>query len=412
MEEKEEKDESKNTINISKINKDNENDSNKNKINTSSNENEKRNVFKEEKLKYKERFKKMSRNLISETFDELTSENDELHSSKYQLFSDKETECDNINMLQKMNIKGLVDSDSNDSDKNDNDNNSDSKDVDSELPTCAICNKKYHKNEKIDIFGTCKKCTYSELQEIMLELYDVYLKNVSHGFKRYSVKITNFFERILNKMKIKDSISISDTISSYGFNKFKIFAKIKNKICLICQKEISNDYFYSLTCGCKLCSERCFNQYLDLLIGNNFNQILKNNFRKVVFVFEECICGTEYYYDDYVALYDFLKSKNNKKYCGMITKIIKNRWLWRCVRCDQVFDPSNLNNRITIIDNKIKKDFYNKELTHFICSECTDYLKRRNETSVRCLFCKSEHAIIKSKKLSFENKVKDNCLAY
>lgn len=374
-------------------------------------------IEKDDPIKNKEKVKKKLKNLnFDAIFEEKESENDDLHSSKFQLFDDNETECGNV--LEKINPKeDLIDSDDNEDEKNDTDivddeSNINDENDDTEILTCVNCKKKFRKNKKINIFETCSKCSYLELQEIMLELYELYLKNVSHESKRYSVQVTNFFDRILAKTKIKNEISISDAIYLYGFKKYKLFAKIKNHICLICQKDTTKDYYYKLTCRCRLCSEKCFEKYLYLLIEKNFNKIIKNNFKKVNFIFEECICGIENYYDDYVTLYDFLKSKNNKKYCGMIAKIIKNRWIWRCVRCDQVFDPSNLNSRITIIDNKIKKDFYVKELTHFICSECADYLKRRSENRVFCGFCKSEHVIINAKKLGFDNKVKDNCVIY
>ena len=103
------------------------------------------------------------------------------------------------------------------------------------------------------------------------------------------------------------------------------------------------------------------------------------------------------------------KNKNKINNCEILIKIVQNRWKWRCIKCDKCFDPFCMNYRLSLIDPKINKDFYNKELRHLICSECFNNINDNKIKNVKCIFCKSEHYIIDSKRLNYENKSEDLC---
>ena len=134
-----------------------------------------------------------------------------------------------------------------------------------------------------------------------------------------------------------------------------------------------------------------------------------NSYKKMIFLYDFCICGKKYYYDDIIILYNFLKEKQRINECHMIIKIVKNRWYWKCAKCDQNFDPFCLNKRLYLTDDKINKDFYGKHLKHLICSNCFDMLRMRYETKIDCNYCQSKHTIIAFDKLSFKNKDMDSC---
>ena len=68
-----------------------------------------------------------------------------------------------------------------------------------------------------------------------------------------------------------------------------------------------------------------------------------------------------------------------------------------------------MNYRLSLSDPKINKDFYNKEIRHLICSDCYDLIAINKIKNVKCFFCKSEHIILDSIRLNYENKSGDLC---
>ena len=145
------------------------------------------------------------------------------------------------------------------------------------------------------------------------------------------------------------------------------------------------------------------------MIYKDIDKINQNDYKKQIFIFDYCICGRKYYYDDLLILYNYFKNKKKLKICEMIIKIVRNRWKWKCVKCDKNFDPFCLNYRLILYDPKINEDFYDKELKHLICSDCYYHISSNHKKNVNCIFCKSEHIINESKNLTFENKTGDLC---
>ena len=198
-----------------------------------------------------------------------------------------------------------------------------------------------------------------------------------------------------------------------GYLIYKIVDKIKKDICLICiHNDTSKKYYYQLPCGCRFCSKTCFNKYLDIIIKKYYDKMCNNSYKKMIFLYESCICGKKYFYDDIVVVYNYLKQKNRLNECQMLIKIVKNRWYWKCVKCDNNFDPFCLNKRLVLVDDKINKDFYKKQLMHLICSNCYEYVKSHNQTRIQCNYCQSEHFITNAIKLTYQNKYNDSCTNY
>ena len=93
----------------------------------------------------------------------------------------------------------------------------------------------------------------------------------------------------------------------------------------------------------------------------------------------------------------------------MLIKIVKNRWKWKCAKCDRNFDPFCMNYKLTLFDKKINEDFYEKYFNHLICGNCFDVITVTKKKFVECMFCNSVHKIIDSERLNYQNKSDDSC---
>ena len=279
---------------------------------------------------------------------------------------------------------------------------------------CESCGNEYNNEEnKENILKLCSKCLKEEFKNDISKLYIYYLQYVNHKKQDYKLQIDKYFYLILHDTKVKNGISLFKIMTEEGYLIYKIVDEIKKDICLICiHNDTSKKYYYQLPCGCRFCSKTCFNKYLDIIIKKNYDKMCNNSYKKMIFLYESCICGKKYFFDDIIILYNYLKQKNRINECQMIIKLVKNRWYWKCVKCDNNFDPFCLNKRLVLVDDKINKDFYKKQLKHLICSNCYEYIKSHNNTTIQCNYCQSEHIILDAAKLTYQNKYPDNCTNY
>ena len=271
---------------------------------------------------------------------------------------------------------------------------------------CDNCSKGY--KGIINKLNFCQECLEEELKIDILKLYGLYLQYVDHNYQKYSIQIEKYFRSIIRTIKIKN-YSIYEVMEGTGYSVYEILNIVKRDICLICRNDTIKNYYYELPCKCRLCSKKCFKKYRDIMIYKHFDKINKNNFKRQIFVFDFCICGKKYYYNDLLVLYNYFKTKNKLEDCDKIIKIVKNRWKWRCIKCDKLFDPFCMNYRLSLYDPKINEDFYEKEIKHLICSDCYDVIYVSKTKYVKCAFCKSEHLITNSIRVNYENKSDDLC---
>ena len=254
----------------------------------------------------------------------------------------------------------------------------------------------------------CNECLNEIFNNDILKLYSLYLKYVDHRYKNYSDQIDKYFGSIIRTVKIKD-ITFYEAMAETGFLVYEILKKVKMNICLMCQKDTANNYYYILPCECRLCSKKCFKKFIDIMMFKDIEKFKKNDYKRQLFLFEYCICGKRYYYDDILTLYIYFKNKNKLKNCEMFIKIVKNRWKWRCIKCDKLFDPFTINYRLSVFDIKINKDFYDTEIKHLICSDCYDIVSYCKKKNINCIYCKSTHVITYSERLNYENEPDDLC---
>ena len=271
---------------------------------------------------------------------------------------------------------------------------------------CSNCSKQY--KDKENKLKLCPECLDEEFKNDILQLYNLYLQYVNHNNKKYGHQIDRYFGSIIHTVKI-NGISIYEAMADTGYFVYEILNIVKSNICIICRNDTTKNYYYKLPCYCTLCSKKCFKKYIDIMINQDFEKINNNNYKKIIFVFDNCICGKKYYYEDFLVLYNYFKNKDKTKICEMIIKIVRNRWKWRCLKCDKLFDPFCMNYRLSLFDAAINKDFYEKELKHLICSECYNAIYVSQTKNIKCQFCNSEHYIVDSKRLTYENKSGDMC---
>ena len=271
---------------------------------------------------------------------------------------------------------------------------------------CEKCNKEYNnENNKENILKLCKECLDEEFRNDIYKLYTYYLQYVNHNNKDYKHQRDRYFYLILQDTEVKQGISLFKAMTETGCLIYKVINEIKKDLCLICiNNDTSIKYYYQLPCGCRFCSKTCFNKYLDIMIKKHYEKMCNNSYKGMIFLFEFCICGKKYYYDDMIILYEYLKRKKRLNECQMIIKIVKNRWYWKCVKCDNNFDPFCLNKRLFLEDGKINKDFYGKELKHLICSNCYNNVINQHMTKIKCDYCQSEHFIKEAVKVTYQNK--------
>ena len=271
---------------------------------------------------------------------------------------------------------------------------------------CENCSSEYKGKENKVKF--CNECLNDIFNNDILKLYSLYLKYVDHRYNNYSFQIDKYFGSIIRTVKIKE-FTFYEVMAETGFLVYETLKKVKMNICLICQKDTVNNYYYVLPCECRLCSKKCFKKYIDIMMFKHIEKFNNNDYKRQTFLFEYCICGQRYYYDDIFTLYTYFKNKNKVKNCEMLIKIVKNRWKWRCIKCDKLFDPFTINYRLSVFDMKINKDFYDTEIKHLICSDCYDLVAYIQKKNINCIYCKSTHVINYSERLNYENETEDFC---
>ena len=63
-----------------------------------------------------------------------------------------------------------------------------------------------------------------------------------------------------------------------GYLVYDILNKVKKDICIICRIDTNKNYYYELPCNCRVCSKKCFQKYIDIMIKQDFEKISKNDY--------------------------------------------------------------------------------------------------------------------------------------
>ena len=253
---------------------------------------------------------------------------------------------------------------------------------------CKKCNNIMETNNKFRLCNNCLKKIVEQDGNVYSRYLDFIENNEIKLFdKNYKIIIT---EKLSNFSCVIDNkeIILKELINECGLDINELFSKLKQKICLICQKDINNNSAIKLPCECKFCSKKCFDEYMKEI--EKKNDLVNNNGLKVYYPMSGCFCGFQYKLNDFNDLKKELEKYNNKDYLDIIETAIKNNLLSRCVLCKKFFNTVDKFVKLKLKDEK----------EHLVCKKCcsdnkinldNDYYNKE----IFCLFCNKIH-IIKS----------------
>ena len=277
------------------------------------------------------------------------------------------------------------------------------------LGNCSECKNEYYRSEK-DLFGLCKNCLKMELKNKILAAYYEFLKK---GYtKNYEEKLNNFLKQI--KICISNqNIYLNTAIHNSGFNFKDLFSDIRANMCLYCGNNMfDNNYILNLPCGCKICKQKCLEEYMKIIEEKNKIVLLdtKDEFT-CVRPLKECPCGFRYDIKAFITLINYMREKGEKGFKKIYEEQVKNNWKWTCMICREYFHKNREYFRLFLSDDTIDKKLLNKyELKHLICKTCFDENITKNNNKINCKFCKSKHIIEFLKKVDSDNKTESACI--
>ena len=214
---------------------------------------------------------------------------------------------------------------------------------------------------------------------------------------------TNRVNAYFSDIKYKDSdILLLNVIKEKNLSLEDIIKNMKE--CLVCGK--SEKIFKTLPCGCTICSNKCFGQYLEPKI--NEESIELENGKYYDHIIYCCKCGKKNNKND---IKDIIVGKEDIEDEEVkdenYHKIVENHWQWKCNLCikNESFDRRFRYYRL--IFKGEKNPFTKKELEHLICFTCKNEKIKGKE--ILCQFCKKNHIIDSIKNVSEENENETSC---
>ena len=283
-----------------------------------------------------------------------------------------------------------------------------------DLPKCSKC-KNFYKNKE-NIFGLCKSCLKEELKERIFLVYLEFLGNdkYSHNFEE---ELNNCLSRVKCCIALQNNIFLNIAIYNSGFKFKDLFYEIRKSMCLFCAKNIQNEYYLELPCGCIICSKTCFDKYMLIVKEKNKPMYIDEKQEEIIIKpLTECHCGFIYDIQAFLKLINKMEELKESDYKKIYEMQIKNNWKWLCMACRENFNNKNQYYRLFLKDNKIEEKIKKFELKHLICKTCADinqigkFEKDNGEGKINCKFCNSEHKIESIKKVNLNNETESTCI--
>ena len=306
----------------------------------------------------------------------------------------------------------------------------------------------YINNDQIELIeevNNSLKCGINGANEINLLYngihYDIFYRQTF--YEKYTA-LLNLFKNsvnsdiIINELKMKNELSkiytnflkkddkkrfsisyiknendlLYEQIEKSKINIEEIIHQTKKNICLKCFKEIKNNKEYKqLPCGCILCNEKCFHDYLNKIKTEEKKEEEEEEEEEKAFddgiYFEYipyCRCGKVNRIKDIENIINGnKKNADNEKY----KEIIQNHWKWKCMFHDLNFSRRYRYYRLIFEE---KDPFTNKKLEHLVCFTCKkEKIDNNKDKKIKCDFCESEHIINKIKNVNEYNE-NESCL--
>ena len=271
---------------------------------------------------------------------------------------------------------------------------------------CVFCFKNISKNNKLNL---CLKCLINEIDNQMFGIYMSYLSQITNYSSNNILNINGIFSNYFSKLKCiihNKSYDLLEVISLTGKSINDYIKIIKKKICVECQNNInsSTNAFY-LPCGCILCSEQCFQKYFQFLLINEYEKMEKEQLKTSIF--ENCYCGYQFSFDDYITLYKtILINDKYKSFQKVFKKVISNNWIQKCSICFQKYTNKSIFYKLELKDKEFNDIFDIKTFKHIACHDCLN----EDQKEINCTICSRLHKITAIKK--YDNDNDDGCSIY
>ena len=207
-------------------------------------------------------------------------------------------------------------------------------------------------------------------------------------------------------IKLKDSnILLFDVINTKNLNLEDIIKELNQ--CSFCGKTEITQIFKTLPCGCKICSNDCFREYLKPKINKGS---LEHEDGKYYDHITYCKCGQKNIKKDIkeiIAGKENINTDDEDIEDPRYQTIVENHWKWKCNLCEKNESFDRRFRYYRLIFKEEKNPFTKKELEHLVCFTCKNEKIKGKE--VFCIYCDKNHKISSIKNVSEDNENESSC---
>ena len=266
------------------------------------------------------------------------------------------------------------------------------------LPICLECKKQSYKLN--EFFCLCDNCLLNNLKTSLLTAYMGFIQEKSNMIKGKE-KLNYLLRKTVFNSEVQGMVPIQTALNNTEFKFEDIFLDVRIKLCIYCGENLKSkdDYFIKFPCDCRICSQSCFFNYVEIL-----KQIL-NLYEKTepyVYVkyinYLECFCGYFYHTNDVLYMINELEKRKLEEQKKVYQDYIKYVWIWKCMICLSPFKSKYMYYRVFLdtdeigkkIDTKLLKS--KKDLKHLLCGSCRQKLNK-DEKIIPCKICEFDHKV-------------------
>ena len=266
------------------------------------------------------------------------------------------------------------------------------------LPICLECKKQSYKLN--EFFCLCDNCLLNNLKTSLLTAYMGFIQEKSNMIKGKE-KLNYLLRKTVFNSEVQGMIPIQTALNNTEFKFEDIFLDVRIKLCIYCGENLKSkdDYFIKFPCDCRICSQSCFFNYVEIL-----KQILNLYEKTEPFVYVkyinylECFCGYFYHTNDVLYMINELEKRKLEEQKKVYQDYIKYVWIWKCMICLSPFKSKYMYYRVFLdtdeigkkIDTKLLKS--KKDLKHLLCGSCRQKLNK-DEKIIPCKICEFDHKV-------------------
>ena len=274
------------------------------------------------------------------------------------------------------------------------------------IPKCLECKQSY--DHKENAFGLCNNCLSCSLKDQILMHYLDLLQN-KEKYGRKEEELINVLRRQNCTISFQKDITIENALFNAGLKFEDLFLEIRKTLCLYCGKNFENEPYFILPCECRICTKQCFVEYCQQI--SKKLKIYEDKNQSKGFSSLDCYCGFRYDLNALSYMINEANKRGLKEQGKNYEEFIKLYCTWRCMVCRNYFNKKETFLRIIFKDDQMDKTLLKKtDCRHLICQKCAYNSDIKEEKTIRCKFCNSNHIINKIKKVDENNEDGSDCL--